>query len=362
MKLTMNTSALQIMVAKAMKGSSCNKMIPITSLMAIELKDNRFTLITSDATNYLYITEEKVDGDNFYVVVQAEIFSKLISRLTCDKVTLELEDDKLVVIGNGTYSIELPLDEEGELIKYPDPVSKYNFPNEPEVINLSTIKLILNTAKVSLATTMEVPCYTGYYIGNDIIATDTCQICGIDIKLLSKPALISAETLDLLDVMTSEKIDVYYDGEIIIFHTPNCTVYGKVMDCIDDFQTDVIKGLLDESFSSACRVSKDAILQLLDRLSLFVGVYDKNGIYLTFTKDGLMIESKQANSSELIKYIDSDNFVDFTCCIDIEMLRSQIKATSNESVEIQYGLDNAIKLSDGNITQILALSEDDRAE
>ena len=361
MKLTMNTSVLQGLVSRAMKGASCNRMIPLTGLMLIELKDHTLTLTTTDATNYLYVMEHKVDGDDFYVVVQADIFSKLISRLTCEKVSLELKKYSLKVIGNGEYSIELPLDEDGELITYPNPVA--NFVRVPDSeVNLSTIKLILNTAKVSLATTLDVPCYTGYFVGHKIIATDTCQICGIDIDLFSQPALISAEMMTLLDVMTNEKITVYRDADTMMFETVDCIVYGKTMDCLDDFQIDAIDELLGEEFDSACRLSKSALLQLLDRLALFVGVYDKNGIYLTFTRDGLMITSKQANSSEVIKYIESDNFRDFTCCVDIEMLRSLIKANTGDSVEMQYGEDNAIKLTDGNVTQILALLEDDRID
>lgn len=361
MKLTINTSVLQVLVSRAMKGASCNKMIPLTGLIAIELKDHKLTLTTTDATNYLYVQEDKVDGDDFYVVVQADIFSKLISRLTCEKVSLELKKHSLTVTGNGEYSIELPLDEEGELIKYPNPLTNFVKGAATE-INLSTIKLVLNTAKVSLATTLDIPCYTGYYVGQKIIATDTCQICGIAIKLFEQPALISSEMMNLLDVMTCEKINVYRDADTMMFETPDCIVYGKTMDCLEDFQIDAIDSLLGEEFESVCRLSKNALLQLLDRLALFVGIYDKNGIYLTFTRDGLMITSKQANSSELIKYIESDNFKDFTCCIDIEMLRSLIKANTGDSIEMQYGEDNAIKLTDGNVTQILALLEDDRMD
>ena len=360
MKLTIMTSLLQSMVAKSMKGASENKMIPITGLMAIELKYGKLSLITTDASNYLYVFEDKVEGDDFYVVVQAEIFSKLISRLTCEHVTLELDSTSLKVIGNGSYSIELPLDEEGQPIKFPNPLEKFTMDNKVAEINLSTIKLILNTAKASLSTSLDVPCYTGYYVGNNIVTTDTYKICGINTKLWDEPALISSDMMALLDVMVDEKIRVYRVADTISFVTGNCCVYGKVMDNIEDYQIDVIGGLLNEEFYSSCKLHKSALLQLLDRLSLFVGIYDKNGIYLTFTRDGLMITSKQANSSELIKYSGSENFNEYTCCIDIEMLRSQIKANASEVIELQYGKDNAIKITDGNVTQIIALIEDDR--
>lgn len=360
MKMTINTSTLQNMVAKAMKGASCNKMIPLTGLMAIELNDHFLTILTTDATNYLYIHEDKVEGENFYVVVQAEMFSKLISKLTCEKVSLELKDNILMVKGNGKYSIELPLDEEGELIKFPDPLKNGIHDVQADAINLSTVKLILNTAKAALATTLEVPCYTGYYVGNKVVATDTYKICGINIKLWDEPALISAEMMNLLDIFTDEKFTAMRSGNIMLFESQNCHLYGTLMDSIDDYQIEAIDGLLTQDFESSCKINKSALLQLLDRLALFVSPYDKNGVYLTFTKDGLQIESKQANSVETIPYAESENFRAFTCCVDIEMLHSQVKANTGDGITIHYGEENAIKITDGNVTQVVALTEDDR--
>lgn len=360
MKMTINTSTLQSMVAKAMKGASCNKMIPLTGLMAIELVDNTLTLTTTDATNYLFIREDKVDGDDFYVVVQADMFAKLISKLTCEKVNLELKDNVLTVKGNGKYSIELPLDEEGELIKFPNPLDSAPSTGDAHTVNLSTIKLILATAKSALADTLEVPCYTGYYVGNKVVATDTYKICGINIKLFDEPALISPEMMNLLDIFTDEKIYVERQDNVMIFESENCTVYGTLMDSIDDYQIEAIEGLLSQDFYSSCKVTKSALLQLLDRLALFVSPYDKNGVYLTFTREGLQIESKQANSVELIPYTESTKFHDFTCCVDIEMLHSQVKANTGDSITLHYGEENAIKITDGNVVQVVALLEDDR--
>ena len=166
--------------------------------------------------------------------------------------------------------------------------------------------------------------------------------------------------MNLFDTFTDEEIIVARSGDIMIFKTNNCTIYGKLMDCIDDYQIDAIGDLLNQPFESSCKVSKSALLHLLDRLSLFVSAYDKNGIYLIFTREGLQIDSKRSNSTELIPYSESQNFKDFTCCIDIEMFQSQIKANTGDAIEIQYGADNAIKMTDGNVTQIIALLDDDR--
>lgn len=367
MKLQINTAKFQSMVSKAVKGAGNSNDLFITQLMAIELKDNTLTLITTDSSNYLYVKEEKVAGDDFYVVVPVDKFSKLISRLTCENITLEIPKakkgdlDHIVIHGNGKYVIELPYDEDGELIEFPDPVADDDGAmwNEGEV-NLSTIKLILSTAKAALFTGKEDVCYAGYYLGDRVITTDTYKICGIDVKIFDDPKLLSPQLMDLLEVMNEEKIDIKYNEDTVIFSTNNVTVYGTVMEGIDDFKVSAINSLLDEKFASSCKIEKSALIQMLDRLSLFVETLDKNGVYLTFTKDGISVTSKKDSGSELIPYKESNKFSDFTCCLDIDLLKTQVKACPSDVVEILYGKSNGLKFCVGNTKQIVALSEDDR--
>lgn len=362
MQLTVNTNLLQTMVSRSMKGAGNNKMLPLTGFMGIELSGGKLSLITTDGTNFLYVREPHVAGDDFYVVVPADLFSKLIGKLTCETVKLTLEANSLKVIGNGTYLIELPLDEEGQPVVFPDPI-KSTSSNLEDIggYNLSTFKLILATAKAALADASgDVVCYTGYYVGNKIVTTDTYKMCGIDIPMWDNPTLIAASTMDLMDVFTQEHIDVSGNEDNILFHSVDCDVYAELMPELTDYSIDAVNGLLDEEYDHVCKVSKNDLLQLLDRLSLFVGVYDKNGIYLTFTPNGLQIDSKQANSTEVVDFLESSNFADFTCCIDIEMFRSQVKANTADAIEIHYGKENAIKMCDSNVTQVIALTEDDR--
>lgn len=362
MQLKIKAEKLKEMVSRAVKGAGNNKLIPITSLMAVELKDNTLTLITTDATDYLYIREEKVEGDDFYVVVPAEIFVKLISKLTCETVTLTLAEkmNVLEVKGNGNYSIELPMDEDGGTINYPNPFADFKL-NDKEVkeIHASTIASILNSIKPALATTVEMPCYTGYYVGDKIVGTDTYVIASMDVNMSDESMLISQEMMNLLGVMTSEKINMCVDNNIVVFTTPDCVVYGTQMEGIDDYSIDAISSLVDSEFKSSCKVSKSALLQVLDRLSLFVGAYDKNGITLTFTKEGLQISSKSSSGIELIEYTESKKFKSFTCMIDIIALTAQVKAQASDVVTIHYGEDNAIKMTDGNLTQIVSLMQEE---
>lgn len=362
MKITLSTTKLQEMVSKAVKGASNNKMIPITELMSLSLHNSTLTLITSDATNYLYIREDKIPGDDFDVVVRVDVFSKLVSKMTSENISLELNKDRLTVIGNGKYAIELPLDENGQLIRYPNPLKE--FVESPEMlpsveINLSTIKLILATNKAALATTLEVPCYTGYYVGDKVLTTDTYKICATKIPIFDEPVLLNPEMVNLLDVMTEEKVCCIRHENKIVFSAAGVTVYGTTLAGIEDFAIDAISQLVDEPFESCCKVSKNELLGVLDRLSLFVGDYDRNEITLTFTDSGISCTNKKESGTETVKYLDSKNFQDYMCIVDIVMLASQVKAQQSDSVELWYGKPNAIKLVDGNVTQIVALSENE---
>lgn len=367
MKLSIKTAVFQSMVAKAIKGAGMNNDLLLTQLMSISLKDNELTLTTTDNSNYLYVTEHKVAGDDFSVVVLADKFSKLISKLTCEDVTLEIpvakpgELDKLIIKGNGRYVIELPYDENGELIEFPDPLSSTtgDFWYSGEV-QLSTIRHILSTAKAALLVGKEDMCYSDYYVGDRVVTTDTYKICGIDIKIFDEPRLISPRLMDLLDVMSQEHIDIRYKDDVVIFETSEVKIYGMFDEGVEDYKIDAISGLLDEQFPSSCKIEKQPLVQMLDRLSLFVDVFDKNSVYLTFTKDGLMISSKQDSGEELIPYKESNNFADYTCCLDIDLFKTQIKAYQDDVIEILYGKDNSIKMCLGNTKQVIALADDDR--
>ena len=362
MSLKIKTTKLQEMVSRAIKGASNNKMIPLTGLMFISLAKKKLTLTTTDATNYLYIVESKVEGEDFNVTVPVDIFSKLISKLTCENVELNIneEDSVLEVIGNGSYLIELPTDEEGQPIKYPDPVGDMKLGKSTETgeINLSTVQAILTTAKPSLATTTDVPCYMGYYMGDDIVTTDTVKLCDMQISVFGTPKLISSEQMNLLSVMEAEKIKVHEKDNILVYVSPDCTVYGPTHEGIDEFNIEAIKNLMDTKFDSKCKLPKDAVLQVLDRLSLFVEDYEKNAIHLTFTKEGLQISSMKSSGIEVIKYLESDNFKDYICAIDIECLQSQIKALVGDSFELSYGDSNALKITEGNVTLLICLLDE----
>ena len=355
-KLTVSTTQLQAMLAKAVRGAGNNKLIPMTSLVVIEAKDGNLTLTTTDKTNYLRVRTE-LEGGDFYAVVNIELLAKLVAKMTSETTTLELTDKYLNVIGNGKYQIDLPLDEDGEKIVLPNPISPFDEDEKPVgKVNSSTIANILASIKSALLTTMDYPWYTCYYVGeNDTLATDTYTVGSYAKGFLNTPNLVSSEAMDLVGLLLDD-IEIYIRDNKMLFWAKNGCVLATIPDGADRFSVEDIRTLVEQDFDYSCKIAKTSMLNLLDRISLFVGVYDNGEITLTFTKDGLEVTSKYAN--EKIKYAEEVNIGDFTCKTDINTLTAQIKSQLGGTIELQYGRDNAIKLIDGDVTSVVALLEE----
>ena len=356
MQFTINTTKFQELVAKAVKGSSNNKLLPITSLMAIDLAGKRLVLTTTDTTNYFQVSTAVDTADTFSVVVLADSFAKLISKMTCENITLDIEADSLTVLGGKSkYKIELPLDVDGTFVKLNVPAIPEGI--TPEKVSVGLINTMISTAKTALCTDTNVIALTSYYAGECIFSTDGEKICSINKKFAEEPVLLSAATVDLLELMPNGQeglIDYVREGDTLVFNSTDCRLITKADGDADEYDVDLVAGLVNTEFSNTCTVKKNELLQALDRLSVFVGDYDRNVIKLTFGGGTLVMENKKSVGSETLDCI-SGGETNFECMIDVEMFKTQVKVNSVDEVIIQYGTENTLKLVDGITVQVLGL-------
>lgn len=351
------SSRMKEAVNKAIKGAGFNNLIPITSMIGIKLSDGKLRLLTTDMTNTLCIIIDKIAGDEMDITVDADKFGKLIAKITSEDIDLSVKDDVLYVKANGTYKLPLIADEDG-LVVFPD-VKIENKANART--KLSSVMQAYNINRSALAKTLENPALTGYYCGDRVVTTDANVITFNDYKMFDydEAVLISAQQMVLLTLNTSEDIDVLVADTNIQFITDDVVIDGARMEGIEEFPINDINGYLDVAFTSSCKVPKDLLLSVLDRLALFIEPYDKNGAYFTFGRKGINIHSKKDASTETINYVESKDFQPFVCCVDIPMLKEQLQANPDDTVKICYGNENALKLESGKVTQVIALLEDE---
>ena len=363
--MKISTKVFTKLVNKAYKCSTNTKEIPLTTLMCIKIYEGQLRIITSnDDGDYLYVISNDISEDDvtsdFYVTVYAEPFVKLINKITSDTVTLSVNDGVLKVIGNGIYKLELPFDENGGIIQYPDPIrDKFHTGFESGKINLDLVKQVNLINKPSLAKTddLDEVQYNNYYVGDKVVSTDRYKLCSNDVKLFTfdSPALLSSGFMDLIEVMGDGECDAYkYDNELI-FIADDCMVYGYIEDGIENYDIDAINSLCNIVTDSVCKFYKSSLLETLDRLNLFVGTYDKNVIKLEFNAVGVKVSSLQTNATEVLECVHSETNGDYECMININVLMEQIKASDTEIITIEYGNDKVIKLVSDDVIQVIAL-------
>ena len=94
------TDKIQEMISKSVKGAGNNKILPITCRIEIDFKDNTLTLRTTDRVNYLEISTNGIEGENFNLVVDIDKLAKLIMKTTTEYMQFVYENGIFTVIGN----------------------------------------------------------------------------------------------------------------------------------------------------------------------------------------------------------------------------------------------------------------------
>ena len=356
--MKLKTVDLQSALAKAVRGATNDKSYPITEYIGIKDVPTGLMFTTTSGVNYLYVFMEcepcKID-----ITVDVEKFSKLISKVTKEEVELDVKDNILYVkTTNGEYKISLQLDEKGEPVKFPDPAEKFDGPKK--TLNLADIKSIIQYNKSSLLTDVKsAPCYANYYIGKDaVISTDSNRLCKNLVSVSDKPILLSPETVDLLDLMTEQTVEMVLGEKAVLFRTEAVEVYGNLPEGFESYDKTVgsISNIIDAELTSECKVSKQELLNVLDRVGVFVDQkYDKNVIRLDFGSDGITITSLSSNASDVVEYTELQNFEEYSCNLNISLFMSLLKSHDTDTISLFFGNNRIIKIINGNVIQALAL-------
>ena len=357
MQITLKTETLQALVNKAIKGMSNNKMLPITEMIGINLDGTTLSLVTTDGRNKVQVLDTIDNAENiqFNISVNGNNFSKLIQKITSQNITLTIEDNKLEVKGNGTYTFSLPVDEDGNVVVLSSIVPEGL---DIQEVNVNDLKASYNLNKESVATTMETPAYTGfYYDSNGSITTNSLKISSVKTKLLNNPVLLYANFVELFTLLEDEKAQIIQNNSEIFVKTKSIILKGSKMSDLSEFPVDSIRPFLEEDMEHKVRVNKQALLDLLERISIFVTPYDKNGIRIDFTKDGMIIWTIKGDSNELLPYSGSENVINHTIKLDITNFKALVSSNPEEEVTIHYGSPVAIKMTFGNTIQVVSLQD-----
>lgn len=345
MKLTIYTELLSQALSKVSKCATNNKMLPLTCMTNIKVDAVGVHVIATTGSDFIDYVIPTSNKEEFNVVVDNEVFYRLVTKTTSLEITLEVIDHFLKFKGNGNYTIELPVDENGDLIKFPTPKQASTLVGN---ITQQDLQIVNKINRANLSANMSEPCYTNFYLGNQIITSDRSVICCTNVNVLDTPVLINSIVMNLLDT----DVLMYKDENIITFVGANYAVYTKCSEGIEEFDADAINALATTPLDFKFSISKQELLTALDRLGLFVTPFDKNCLVVQVTKDNLLLSNMKISSGESIVIKTTH---DFKFNIDIEMFRKIVNAMNNSVFEVQFGSDLFIKLVTDEVVEIVPL-------
>lgn len=353
---TFNTEKLKGIVALAIQGAGFNKLLELSGYIGIKVQNGVLYLNTTDGTNYMRVSDS-CSADDFDVTVDAELFSKLIGKFNSDTVDMDIVDDNLVIKGNGKYTLGVKPNETGSALRFPD-----KFPNVPaEVIGTITFQdlVTISTAIKASLSSVAGSLYADYYVGDVVASTDKVMISRYAKKLLDANYMLNRQFVDLMCLgnsdVTVSKADNMLIADISLSEDSSIQICTPILDTVSEFNIDGINKFADLDVKSFCRFKKVQMLDLLDRLALFVNKFDDGAVTLHFTEDYIEVSSLANSGIERVEITEFKNAEDISIKINIERLRNQLKAYGADIVDMYYGSDVCIKLVDGDISQVIAL-------
>ena len=334
----------------------------------LELKTVGSTLYMN-VTNREYFAQVRLDvgnEENFHATVNANLFLKLVSRITTDTIEFKISDNALILKGNGTY--KLPLIYDGDaLLELPEITIK-NVTNEFTIDSSILIGILQYNSKELLKGTISKPVQKLYYVDEFGAITFTSGACVNSFNLTNPVKLLLNDRLVKLfklfkgkEVKFTLGYDALSDDIIqtkVRFDCDDITITA-ILSCDDTLLRSVpvegIRKRANTDYPYSITVNKDALLQTIDRLLLFttkdtINLFSK----FEFKRDSVVIYDTDENNKEEVYYTNSTTIDDnYTALIDFTDLKMTLETCTEQYVNIQFGDGFAIVLSRGHVKNVI---------
>lgn len=340
--MKIKTDILQSMLKKSIKVLTNDLENPLTSIIMLRVHNNICTIFSTNLTDYLYISEP-VTTEDFYCALDGTKFQKLISSITTEDVEL-IDDDKIIkIIGDGIYKLPKIIRGDGTQVKTSDVRTTFHEIDFDDH-NFNHFSNIISVLKSSLATDFTIPCYTNYYFNDDVVTTNMMKISSIREKIFTHNLMLRPSTVELLTLFPDNYQTLYGENDTLFFKAANLELVTKKMPDFNDYQYDQIVDLLDYSCDSECVIEKSEILNIINRLSIFI---KDNLLYIDIADNKLNLYNTE---KEIIESIDNVAGT-LKCKTSFSQFVSFIKSCEDN---ITIGFDEQfIQITSNNIVHIL---------
>lgn len=368
--MIIRTELLQDSCAKILNAVDSNVLSAVTETLEISASNGVFTMAV---TNREYFVEIKMNievSDEFHATVNANLFLKLIAKVTSETIELTTNGNSLHIKCNGDYKI--PLIYDGDALMELPRINIENV-NEEFDIDSSVLRSMVNyNSKELQKGTISKPIQRLYYLDSNGAVTFTTGACvnKFDIDMKSK-LLLNDKLVKLFKLFKDTKVKMTVGhnpinddtvATVVKFEAPNISI-SAVLNCEDTmvvtFPVEVIRGRADTMYPHTVAINKDLLIQAIDRLMLFSQAASKSDLSLSiiklqFSSNSVTVSDRMDVNKEDIPYNTSieglDNYVAF---IDSSDLTKTLMSCTNQFVTCNFGNSQAFVLTEGMVRWVI---------
>lgn len=338
--MKINTSKLKNMLGHVTKIKP-NPLLEISNYIQLVCDKEGLKINATDGDNHITVfqdnetTEEPVE-----FIIKTDQFVSLINKTTTETVTLTNKETYLEVKGNGTYKVELV---QGEV--YPDHKIETNGALKIEDCVTYNLKHGISVGKNVKSQTAADGCLFGYLIrSNHIITADAIKVNASDFECEGLEVLIPPSLANLIPTLDEEKVNIILDdsNNAIMFEGKNIVISGTLMEGVEEYP-DSILPMIEETQPSLCTVDTQELLKALDRIGLFVDVYDMNTLQVAFVGELITLQTT-GGSIESVATKDCPTHTDIVYPVNIKFLYDLVSSVDSPTIDIEYGTTDLIKI------------------
>ena len=340
----------------------------LTDTLELYAHDGRLEFAITNKEYFLdtYIVIEK--GVDFKATINANLFLKLISQTTTDTVEFEVDNQSLILKGNGRY--KLPLIYDGDkLFELP----KIDIVNKTKEFildgNILYSILISNTKQLSVGT-LSRPVQKLYYVDEQGCITFTSGACVNKFILPEAVKLLLNQRLVKLFKLFKDKSVKVTIGEDALneeitqtkvkFDVNNLSltaILSNDVQMLNQVPVNAIRSRADNVYQHIVGVSKQHVIDAINRIKLFVSDSRSSVPYakFVFTNDYVVISDlKNENKEQVFYSTEVDNLTtEYGMYLDLNELLAILDTCVEQHVTLSFGDNQALILKRSNIVNII---------
>ena len=376
--IILKTDKLKEIASKVAMGVDGDRTSPLSELLELELKNKELTLKTTNKEFFLKtILSDITDSEEeLHITINADVFLSLINKITTNTIKLEITKEGLELYGNGKYTFPLFLDGE-ESIRLPEIPFNVDESTVSFEISGDILKSIYDFNSKELTKDQTINYIQRHYYFDEFGALTYVENACINEFKLPQPVklLFNERLVQLFKLFAGKEVKFSWNkkesgvdekGNIIYQNKVKFDIEGMELtsivphsDLVERYPVIALRNLVEIEYPGQVKIAKQGLQSAIERLFIF----DKLGINrsdlkkcgkLEFKDKELIITNTKDKNFEIVPYIDQEEIaLNYTLYISLADLLKHVNISSQNSLSILYGTEDAIVIQRDNLKQVI---------